>query len=92
MWPEHDCGRCTDGKRNVDCNECDWGVVTCDRCSGYGSIPCDNCDAEGKLVQANFITRQLRPSVKVAFQIPGLAPNKFKHGLGRRHFKRIQGT
>ena len=91
VWPQHDCGYCKGGRREVDCGECDFGRVTCERCEGYGYTSCDRCNAEGILIQANFITRQFRSTVNVAFQLPGLAENKFKHGLSRKHFKRIPG-
>ena len=88
---EYDCLACHDGTRTINCNDCDQGEVTCDRCGGRGYTECNKCDAEGKLVHANFITREFWPSVKVAYQLTGLAENKFKHGLSQKHFKPIRG-
>ncbi len=89
---EYNCLGCSDGKREVDCRNCRFGEVVCDRCNGRGYVGCDKCDTEGKLVQANFITRKFSASSKVNYQLSGLDEDKFKNGLEKKHFSSSPGN
>lgn len=91
MWDDYDCGSCNGGERTVNCRECDWGEVRCDRCGGSGAVDCGRCDRDGKLVQASFVVRKFSPSREVKYQLTGLGENEFKNGLSRKHFESLPG-
>ena len=88
---EWDCLACTDGTRKVRCGECNRGEVVCERCNGRGYIGCNRCDSEGKLVQANFISRKFSSSSLVTYQLSGLSVDQFKNGLSKGHFGSLAG-
>ena len=88
---EYNCLSCTDGTRKVRCGDCNRGEVVCERCNGRGWVGCNRCDSEGKLVQANFISRKFSCSSLVTYQLSGLSVDQFKNGLTKKHFGSLSG-